>query len=58
MISKLNLRPSFRIDVLTDPATRAEVKSALEWFAHVFRSRLTQARPAEQPDVGDVLGHV
>jgi len=56
--SKLNLRPSFRIDLLTDPATRAEVKSALEWFALVFRSRLAQARPVEQPDIGEALGLV
>jgi alkylated DNA nucleotide flippase Atl1 len=56
--SKLNLRPSFRIDVLRDPAARAGVKSALEWFALVFRSRLAQAQPAEQPDLGEVLGFV
>jgi hypothetical protein len=56
--SKLNLRPSFRIDVMRDPSTRAEVKSALEWFAVVFRSRLAQTRPAEQPDLGEVLGTV
>ena len=56
--SKLNLRPSFRIDILHDPTARAEVKSALEWFAVVFRSRLAQARPAEQPDDSEVLGVV
>ena len=57
--SKLNLRPPFRMDVLRDPATRSEVKSALEWFAITFRSRLAQAQPAEQPDdLGEVLGYV
>ena len=56
--SKLNLRPSFRVDVLRDPATGEAVKSALEWFAVVFRSRQTQPRPDEEPDVGEVLGFV
>lgn len=54
--SKLNLRPSFRIDALRDPGTLTAVKSALEWFAVVFRTRLAQAGPQEQPELGDVLG--
>ena len=56
--SKLNLRPSFHVDVLRDPAARAAVKSALEWFAVVFRSHLAQPRPPERPDLGEVLGFV
>jgi alkylated DNA nucleotide flippase Atl1 len=54
--SKLNLRPSFRLDLLRDPAALTAVESALEWFAIVFRTRLSQPRPQEQPDLGDVLG--
>jgi uncharacterized protein with ParB-like and HNH nuclease domain/alkylated DNA nucleotide flippase Atl1 len=54
--SKLNLRPSFRIDALRDPVTLTAVKSALEWFAVVFRTRLTQPGPTEQPELGEVLG--
>ena len=54
--SKLNLRPSFRLDILRDPAALAAVESALEWFAIVFRTRLAQPRSEEQPDLGDVLG--
>jgi hypothetical protein len=54
--SKLNLRPSFRFDVLRDPATLTAVESALEWFAIMFRSRLAQPRSHEQPDLGEVLG--
>ena len=54
--SKLNLRPSFRVDVLCDPAVLAGVESALEWFAIVFRTRLAQPRSEERPDLGDVLG--
>ena len=54
--SKLNLRPSFRFDILRDPAALAAVESALEWFAIVFRTRLAQPRSEEQPDLGDVLG--
>ena len=54
--SKLNLRPSFRLDVLCDPAVLAGVESALEWFAIVFRTRLAHPRSEEQPDLGDVLG--
>jgi hypothetical protein len=38
-----------------DPTARAAVKSALEWFAAVFRSRLAQLRPEEGPDVGEVF---
>lgn len=56
--SKLNLRPSFRIDLLRDPAAQTAVKSALEWFAVVFRSRLAQAQREEQSDLGGVLGFV
>ncbi len=54
--SKLNLRPSFRLDVLCDAAVLAGVESALEWFAIVFRTRLAHPRSEEQPDLGDVLG--
>ena len=54
--SKLNLRPSFRLDMLRDPATLAAVESALEWFAIMFRARLAQPRSEAQPDLGDVLG--
>lgn len=54
--SKLNLRPSFRLDVLCDSAVLAGVESALEWFAIVFRTRLAHPRSEEQPDLGDVLG--
>ena len=54
--SKLNLRPSFRLDVLHDPAALIAVESALEWFAIMFRARLAQPRSEEQPDLGDILG--
>jgi hypothetical protein len=54
--SKLSLRPSFRFDILRDPAALTAVESALEWFALVFRTRLAQPRSEEQPDLGDVLG--
>jgi len=54
--SKLNLRPSFPVDVLRDPAALTAVKSALEWFAVVFRTRLAQAGPTDQPELGEVLG--
>ena len=54
--SKLNLRPSFRLDMLRDPATLTAVESALEWVAIMFRARLAQPRSEAQPDLGDVLG--
>jgi hypothetical protein len=54
--SKLNLRPSFGADTLRDPVASAAVESALEWFTIIFRTRLAQAQPTEQPDLGDVLG--
>jgi len=54
--SKLNLRPSFRFDILRDPAALTAIESALEWFAIMFRTRLAQPRSEEQPDLGDVLG--
>ena len=54
--SKLNLRPSFRLDMFRDPAALTAVESALEWFAIVFHTRMAQPRSHEQPDVGDVLG--
>jgi alkylated DNA nucleotide flippase Atl1 len=54
--SKLNLRPSFRLDILHDPAALTGVESALEWFAIVFRTRLAQPRSEAQPELGDVLG--
>ena len=54
--SKLNLRPSFRLNVLCDSAVLAGIESALEWFAIVFRTRLAHPRSEEQPDLGDVLG--
>ena len=54
--SKLNLRPSFRFDILRDSATLTAVESALEWFAIMFRSRLAQPRSEQQPDLGDILG--
>ncbi len=54
--SKLNLRPSFGVDTLCDPVALTAVKSALEWFAIIFRTRLAQAQPTEQPDLGEVLG--
>ena len=42
--SKLNLRPSFRLDVLRDSAVLTGIESALEWFAIVFRTRLAHAK--------------
>jgi hypothetical protein len=54
--SKLNLRPSFRVDMLRDPARLSAVESALEWFVIVFRARLAEPRSEEQHDLGDVLG--
>jgi alkylated DNA nucleotide flippase Atl1 len=54
--SKLNLRPSFRFDILRDSATLTAVESTLEWFAIMFRSRLAQPRSEQQPDLGDILG--
>ena len=56
--SKLNLRPSFRLDRLRDPATLSAVESALEWFAIMFRAQLAQPRSEseEQADLGGVLG--
>jgi hypothetical protein len=41
--SKLNLRPSFRIELLRDPAAREAVQAALEWFALVLHALLAQA---------------
>jgi hypothetical protein len=38
-VSKLNLRPSFLLDVLRDLAVLAGVESAPEWFAIFFRTR-------------------
>lgn len=55
---KLNLQPSYGIDVLRGPAALTAVKSALEWFALVYRTRLTQERQTDLPDLGEVLGLV
>ena len=45
--SKLNLRPSFPVDVLRDPAALTAVKSALEWFAVIcVRAGPAEAEPA------------
>ncbi|MEU4603764.1 DUF262 domain-containing protein [Kribbella sp. NPDC023972] len=41
--AKLNLRPSFSLDLLIDPQRRSAITSALEWFAMVFQARLAQA---------------
>lgn len=53
--SKLNLQPSYGIDVLRGPAALTAVKSALEWFALVYRTRLAQERQTDLPDLGEVL---
>jgi alkylated DNA nucleotide flippase Atl1 len=54
--SKLNLRPSFDVGMLSDLAVLTAVESALEWFAIIFRTRLAQVEAPEEPDLGEVLG--
>jgi hypothetical protein len=51
---KLNLRPSFRTDLLLDPPVLAAVLAALEWFLLTYQTRLVRraadlagAQPAE-----------
>lgn len=38
--SKLNLRPSFPLEILSDATSRDAIKSALEWFVMVLHARL------------------
>jgi alkylated DNA nucleotide flippase Atl1 len=54
--AKLNLRPSFRLDVLTDPAANEVVKSALAWFAITFHTRIAQDEAVESEEPGEALG--
>ncbi len=53
--SKLNLRPSFRLEILADYPARTAIKDALEWFVMVLHTRLAQAA---RDDVGNgnILG--
>ena len=53
--SKLNLRPSFRIELLRDPAAREAVQTALEWFTVVFHARLAQTDLMVTIAPGEVL---
>lgn len=41
--SKLNLRPSFPLEILSDATSRDAIKSALEWFVMVLHARLNQS---------------
>ena len=55
--SKLNLRPSFPVELLRDPTARSVVKTALEWFVLVFTASLAQSEMAaatSEPD--EILG--
>ena len=54
--SKLNLRPSFRVDLLADPDASSAVKAALEWFAMVFKARIAKREQGDGPKASDVLG--
>jgi hypothetical protein len=56
--SKLDLRPSFRLELLQDPAAREAVKAALEWFTVVFHARLAQAELVATVDPDEVLAVV
>lgn len=54
--SKLNLRPSFRVELLENSDALVAVKVALEWFAMTFQTSLAQDEQREVGDAGDVLG--
>ncbi len=54
--AKLNLRPSFRLDLLREPDTRRAVQGALEWFVLTFRTRLAQVSQAQAVDAAEVFG--
>jgi alkylated DNA nucleotide flippase Atl1 len=56
--SKLNLRPSFRLELLRDPAAREAVQAALEWFTVVFHARLAQTDLMATVAPDEVLGVV
>ena len=38
--AKLNLRPSFKTDLLLDPGLLASVLAALKWFVLAYQNRL------------------
>lgn len=52
--SKHGLRPSFRLDALTDPATRTRVEAALEWSALAVRSENKRASMYMYRDADEV----
>ncbi|HLM21025.1 MAG TPA: DUF262 domain-containing protein [Propionibacteriaceae bacterium] len=54
--AKLNLRPSFRLEVLREPNALRAVQAALEWFALTFHTRLAQADEAQSADAANVFG--
>ncbi len=51
--SKLGLRPSFPLSVVSDPERRSAIKSALEWFAMVFYTRLAKSDQERAPSLLD-----
>ena len=54
--AKLNLRPSFRLDLLREPDTLRAVQGALDWFVLTFRTRLAQVSQAQAVDAAEVFG--
>lgn len=44
------------LDLLQDPAARAAVKSALEWFVMTFHMRIAQEEAGQEEGPGEVLG--
>jgi hypothetical protein len=54
--AKLNLRPSFRLDLLREPGSRRAVQGALEWFVLTFRTRLAQVSQEQAVDAAEVFG--
>ena len=54
--AKLNLRPSFRIDLLREPDTLRAVQGALEWFVLTFHTRLAQVSQAQAVDAAEIFG--
>jgi hypothetical protein len=54
--AKLNLRPSFGLDLLQEPDTLRAVQDALEWFVVTFHTRLAQFSEAQAVDAAEVFG--
>jgi hypothetical protein len=54
--AKLNLRPSFRLDLLREPDILRAVQGALEWFVLTFRTRLAHISQAQAVDAAEAFG--